>query len=302
MPKANGKDLEFWFGGVEIPITGTNYSSQFDTVDSTDTATPATGKDNEVIRAARTFTVEAQLYEPEGAEIATGSLVAGTRYRVTAGTITETQGSFTSGQIFESDGTGTASASNKVKPLGVRVTGKDMAFTFDSVEVPVTDMEYALKFDEVDVTDTSTAGDAKETEVTRADRETKVTCIVRTESADLLTTAPDKESAEIAFSSNCKVAGKVIVTSKNNTNTTTEFAKMDYTMKWVGAPTESNMGIAAGTSAAFKITLKRGSTTNKEYSGTAICTGKTVKANVSGTATVSYTFNVNGAITESVAN
>lgn len=302
MSRITGKDLEVWWDGAEVPATSANLSAQFDTVDSTDTATPGTGKDVEIIRAARTFTVEAELYEPDGAEVATGTLTAGTRYRVTAGTITETGGTYTVGMIFESDGTGTASTNNKVKPLGARVTGKDMALTYNSADVPLTEADFSVKFNELDVTDSSTSGDAKETEVSRADRESKVTGIVRDTVADLLTTAPVKHAAELALSANVKVSGYAVLVSKNVVDNVNDVSKIDYSLKWLGSPTETALGIITGTSKAFKIILKRGSSTNKEYTGTAVLVSKTIKAGISGLATVSYGFTISGALTENVAS
>lgn len=300
--RINGADLEFWFDGTEVPVISANVSAEFNTEESTDTATPGTGKDYEVIRAARSLQIEANLYGPDGAEITTGTLTAGQRYRVTGGTITEGSKTYGLGQIFESDGTGTASATNKVKPLGAKITGKDMALSLNSVDIPVTDIEYNVKFDEIDVTDSSTTGDAKETEVTRADRETKVTCIVHDTVADILTSAPAEQPAVLDFSATTNVSGKIIATSKNITNNTKEFSKVDYSFKWRGEPTEVNLGLVAGLTKAIKVILKRGTTTNKEYVGNAVITSKSAKASISGLATVSYTVSISGALTENVAN
>ena len=300
--KVVGKDLEFWWDSAEVPVLSENLTAQFDTQESTDSATPTTGKDHDVIRASRSFTIEANLYEPLGAEKTSGTLTAGTRYIVTGGTITEGSNSYTAGMIFESDGTGTASATNKVKPLGSRITGKDMALTYDSLDVPVTDVDFNLKYDELDATDSSTTGDAKEIEVSRADRETKVTCIIRDTGTDLLTTAPVQKTVEIAFSSNAKINGYMLPVAKNVVDSVNDVAKIDYTFKWIGAPTESNLGLTAGISKAFKVLLKRGTSTHKEYTGNAVITAKNVKANISGMATVSYTMMITGALTESVAN
>lgn len=299
--RINGADLEFWFDGAEVPVISADVNAEFDVEESTDTATPGTGKDHEVIRAARSLQIEANLYEPDGAEISTGTLTAGQRYRVTAGTITEGANTYLLGQIFESDGTGEASGTNKVKPLGTKITGKNMALAL-AADVPVTDIDYNVTFDEVDVTDSDTTGDAKESEVTRADRETKVTCVVHNDDTDILTSAPTEQDAELEFSSTTGVSGKIIATSKNVKNNTKEFSKVDYTFKWRGEPTETNLGLPAGVTKAVKVILKRGATTNKEYTGSAIITAKNAKASISGLATVSYSVSISGALTENVAN
>ncbi|MEW6507180.1 MAG: hypothetical protein AB1432_05485 [Bacteroidota bacterium] len=300
--RINGADLEFWFDGAEVPVVSADVNTDFDTEESTDTATPGTGKDYEVIRAARSLQIEANLYEPDGAEITSGPLTAGTRYRVTGGAINEGVNIYETGRIFESNGTGIATETNKVKPLGSKITGKEMALALNSVEVPVTDIDFNVTFSEIDVTDSATTGDSKEMEVTRADRETKVTCIVHHNVADLLTTSPVEQPADLDFSATIGVAGKIIATSKNIKNNTKEFSKVDYSFRWRGEPTETNLGLVAGSRKAIKVILKRGATMNKEYIGNAVITAKSAKANISGIATVSYTLSISGALAENVAN
>ncbi len=301
MAKITGKDLEFWVDGKEIPVESVDLQAQFDTLEATDSATPGDGKDTEVARATRSFTVEANLYEPDGATISDGSLTKGVRYRVVSGTITEDQGTFTEGQIFESDGTGTAT-NGSVAPLGNRITGKDMEFSFDGASVPVTDIDFNVSFDELDGTDSETTGDAKETEVSRAERDTAITVIAREDQADLLTTDPQKKAAVLSFSSTTKVEGFIIPISKEISDNVSDFAKINYSFKWVGKPTETNIGLEAGVVKPFKIILKRGGSSNKEYTGNAIITKKSVKSNIEQKATISYTFSINGALNESVAS
>lgn len=302
MEKVVGKDLEFWFDGAEIPIVSENLSTQFETEDSTDTATPATGKDFEIGRASRTFTIEANLYDVDSAEITTGTLVVGNRYRVTGGTITESGTTYLLGMLFESDGTGVATSTNKVKQLGSKINGKTMSLLFDSVSIPLTDLDINIKFDELDVTDTSTTGDTKETIVSRADRETKITGIVRDSVADILTTNPVKKSAVLSFNSNVKVTGFILPISKGIQDKVNEASKIDYSFKWVGFPAEQNFGLTMGILKSFKIILKRGTSTNKEYSGNAIITSKNGKCAITGLATITYTFSINGTLVENVAN
>lgn len=302
MAKSKGKDLEFWWNAQEEPVENIKATEAFGTEEGTDTSTPGDGKDFEVIRADRSFSGEQILYTPDGTEVVTGTLVAGTRYRVTGGTITETQGTFTLGMIFESDGTGTASGTNKVKPLGTRVSGKDMAITLDSVEVPVTDIEYSSNYDELDGTDTSTTGDATETETNRADRESKITMIMRSESADLLTTSPGVKTIVITLASGQTISGSGILTQKETDAQVKDYVKKTYTIKWRGKPTETLVGLATAVENAFKVIYKRGASTNKETTGNAIITQKTITANIKSLIKVSYTFRVNGAPSYAVAN
>jgi hypothetical protein len=302
MAKVKGKDLEFWWDGVEIPIVSNGLSVQFDTADGTDSATPGDGKDEEILRAARTISIEANLYDLDGAEVASGTLTKDTRYRVTGGTITEGANTYESGRIFESDGTGIASSTNKVVPLGSRIKGKDMSFSFDGTIVPVTDIDFNLKYDELDATDSSTTGDSKETEVSRASRETKTTCIVRDSVADLLTTNPVKKAAILTFNSHTNITGEIIPMQKDITDKATDMAKVDYSFKWVGKPVETNLGLTAGVVKPFKVILQRGSSTNKEYIGSAVITSKAAKSGFNSLATITYSISINGALTENVAN
>lgn len=302
MSKVVGKDLEFWWDGAEYPIISETLSEVFDQLESTDSATPGDGKDFEVGRAARSFTLEANLYAPDGAEIATGTLTVGERYRVTAAGATLTGAGLIVGQIFEATSALTMDADDKVVPLGAKITGKDMSFTFNSVEIPATSMDISIKYDQLDGTDTSTTGDASETLVSRAERESKVSGIVRSETADVLTTSPTPQTTTLLFASGQTVAGKVTPFSKEVSDEVKDYAKIDYTFKWRGAPTETAVGLVPAVEKAFKIILKRGASTNKEYTGSAIITEKTISAEIKGLAKVSYTVQINGAVTYAVAN
>ena len=300
MAKVRGKDLEFWWDGVEIPVIEANLSAEFEELDGTDSATPGDGKDTEVGFANRTFQVSANLYTPDGAEINSGTLTKGNRYRVTAKDTV--LAAYDVGQLFESDGTEVMSSTDKVVPLGNKITGKTMEFNFNSADVPVTSIDYNVNYDELDGTDNSTTGDGRETEVSRATRATSINGIVRSENADLLTTNPVKQAAILTFNTNNKAEGDIIPVSKNPVDNTLDFAKIAYAFKWVGAPTETNLGLAAAVEKAFKVILKRGASTNKEYTGNAIVTAKNITSDINSLAKINYTIKINGALTEAVAN
>lgn len=304
MSKVTGKDLEFFWNGQEEPVENVKHSENFGTEEGTDTATPGDGKDYEVIRADRSFTAEQYLYTPDGAEITSGTLTAGSRYRVTNGTITEDEGGniYTVGMIFESDGTGTASSTNRVKALGTKVTGKDMSFSFNATTVPVTDADISISYDELDATDTSSTGDSSETEVSRADRESKISVIMRSDAADLLTTNPAPQACILTLATGQTITGTAIPISKEIVNEVKGLVKIDYAFKWRGTPTEVAAGLATAVEKAFIIIHKRGTSTNKQYSGNAIITQKTITATIKGITKISYTFRINGAVTSAVAN
>jgi hypothetical protein len=300
MPKVRGKDLEFWWDGIEIPVIEANLSAEFEELDGTDSATPGDGKDTEVGFANRGFTISGNLYTPDGAEIATGTLVKGNRYRVTAKDTV--LAAYDIGQLFEAAGTEVMSATDKVVPLGNKITGKTIDFTFNAVQIPVTSIDYNVNYDELDATDSETTGDGRETEVSRASRATAINGIVRQEDADVLTTNPVKQAATLTFNTNNKAEGDIIPVSKNPVDNNLDYAKIAYAFRWVGNPTETNLGLAAAIEKAFKIILKRGATTNKEYTGNAIVISKGITLDINSLAKVSYTIKINGALTEAVAN
>lgn len=302
MGKVVGKDLELWFDGVEVPIISVKPSESFGTENSTDTATPGDGKDFEVILAERQFDVEANLYTPLGTEITSGNLVVGTRYQVTLAGLTLTGAGYELGQIFEATAALTMDASNKVKPLGTKVTGKDMGFSFNASDVPLTDADINITYDELDVTDTETTGDGTEYVTSRAERESKISMIMRSEDADLLTTLPTEQASVLTFASGQTITGKTVPISKEITDESEGVAKVDYSFKWRGAPTELACGLVAADENAFKIIFKRGASTNKQITGNAIITKKSISVNRKGLAKVTYTFRINGAATYAVAN
>jgi hypothetical protein len=298
--KVVGKELQFWFNGLEEPVISVKPSESFGTEDSTDTATPGDGKDFEVILAERSFTVEQNFYTPIGAEINTGTLTADARYRVTAKDTV--LAAYDIGEIFEADGTETMSATDKVVPLGTKITGKTMGLSFDSVDVPLTDVDININYDELDVTDTETTGDGTEYITSRAERESKASIIMRSEDVDLLTTNPTNEATVLTFASGQTFTGSAIPISKEITDESTGVSKVDYAFKWKGAPTEVACGLATAVEHAFKIIFKRGASTNKEITGNAIITKKSITVSRKGLAKISYTFRINGTPTYAVAN
>ena len=297
MAKIPGKDLQFFVDGLEIPVNSVDFGSSFDTTDTTDTSTPGAGKDFNVGRAERTITVEANLYEPLGSELGSGTeLEVGKRYVATS--IGDNL-PVDEGEIFEATTALELSGDDKVKELKSPVSGRGMSLSIATVLVAATDIEYSQKYDELDVTDTATTGDAKEKAVSRAESELKITMITDDATADILTdTTPTKKAFAAGFASGQSVTGFLIPVSKNVKTQVSDFAKTDVTCKIVGAPTELKLGLTLGVVTPFKIILKKGTTSNKEYSGSMVATAKTVKGNVSGMVTVSYTMSITGAVTE----
>lgn len=300
--KIQGKDLEFWFDGAEVPIISESLSETFDQLESTDSATAGDGKDFETGRATRSFSIEANLYTLDGVELTTGTLEKDKAYRVTGGTITEGSNTYELGRIFVSDGTGTPTLTNKVKPLGNKISGKTMNLNYDGVDIPIASADIAIKYDTIDATDTETSGDGSEVVVSRADRESKVSAILRDDDTDLLTEDPIPVDAILEFAPGQDIDGVLIPTNKVVTDEVNGTAKVDYTFKWKGQPTETDLGLATAVEKSFIIRLKRGSSTHKQYSGTCVITEKTITNEVKGIAKVSYNCQIQGALTRAVAN
>lgn len=300
--KIEGKDLEFWFNGVEVPVISAGLSEVFDTLDSTDSATPGDGKDFEVGRAARSFSIESNLYKPLGAEIATGNLVVGSRYIVTAAGTVLTGAGYEVGQIFVATTALTMDIDDKVKLLTDKLTGKDMGFVFDGVDVPLVSADISIRYDSLDVTDTDTTGDGSDTIVSRAERESKVSCIMRSEDTDLLTTNPLPVATTLTFGTGQTIVGAAMPVSKEITDEVSGYSKVDYTFKWKGAPAETEVGLVCGVEHGFRLILKRGVSTHKQYTGNAIITEKNISSEIKGLQKVSYSLSINGAVAYAVAN
>jgi hypothetical protein len=303
MAKIEGKYLEFWYDGVEVPVVSAGLNEAFDTLDSTDSATELDGKDFEVGRAARSFSIEANLYKPLGAAINSGQLVIGSRYLVILAGATLTGAGYEAGQIFTATSALTLDADDTVKLLTDKNTGKTLGFTFNAVPVPLVSADISINYDQLDVTDTSTAGDGSETLISRADRESKISAIVKSEDADLLTTNPTAQAAVLTFNTGQTITGNIIPVTKDIADEVSGYAKVDYTFKWKGAPVELEAGlVCGGVEKAFKLILKRGASTNKQYTGNCIITQKTISSEIKGLTKIAYQIAINGAVTYAIAN
>lgn len=300
MPKVVGKDLEFWWDGKEYPVISANLGEDFDTLDSTDTSTSGDGKEFILGKASRQVTVEAYFYSPDGTEINSGTLIKDKKYRVTAKNTVLS--AYDIGQIFVAQGTEVMSTTDKVVPIGDPVAGKNMAFVLNSVNIPLISADVSIKYDTLDTTDTSSTGDSSEVSVSRGERESKISGIIKDTEADLLTTNPAYQNATLTLNTGQTITGSIIPVSKAISDEVAGYAKVDYTFKWKGAPTETSAGLPTALEKQFKLILKRGATTHKSYVGNAVITEKTISGEVKGIIKVTYSLMINGALTYAVAN
>jgi hypothetical protein len=305
MAKVSGSTLEFWYGGVEYPVNSVTFDGSWDEIDTTDSATATPATEFITNRSKRTSKVEADLADVDGAEKTSGSLTLGSRYKVTGGSITETVVShvYPSGDVFMSDGTGTCNATNKVKPLGAKLPGKNASATIASVSTAVVSFKFTESYGEFDATDTGTSGDGTEFIVGRAKRTSSIEVIMQDTVADLLTNNPTAVAVVLTLGSGLTITGNAIFTKKGiNSIAKGDMVKVAYDMSWVGSVTITLANLLAmGASTATIIRWKGwGTTTQKQVSGNAIVIGRTFEMDVNSIAKVSYDLDWVGQPTEAV--
>lgn len=304
MATISGKYAQLWVNSREYEFVSAEHSSKYDKIPTTDSSTPDQGMDSIVGWSESTMKIEALVASALGEEVATGTCVAGTRYLVTGGSIVETQGTFALGRLFESDGTGALSGTNKVKALGTKLKGKDVVCTIGGSEVGVISMSYSEKYGEYDKTNSMTSGDVKEYEAGRAERTSKIEVIADSATADKLTSSPSSQAVVLTWGSGDAITGNARIMSKTVPVVVEgDFVKVTYELDWQGVPanTMENL-LPRATSAATKLILYPGATTNKEYTGNTIVMGMEISTDMNSTVKVSYDVKWTGAVTEAVAN
>jgi hypothetical protein len=304
MAKFNGKDAQLWFGAREYEFTSGTLDLAYEMVDTTDSSTPGDGMDSIVGWGEASLKIEGFLTSALGAEVTTGTAVAGTRYLVTGGSIVETQGTFILGRIFESDGTGSLSSTNKVKPIGVKEHGKAMACTLGGSDFPCTSIKFSEKYNESDATDSATTGDQKEFVAGRCKRTSTIEAFVDAAVADALLGAPAAQALVLTFASGDAITGSAILTKKSIPIQVEEgVVKVSYEAEWQGVPTNTCENLLTrATSTAGKLVLKPGSSTDKGYSGNMVVLGMDIAQDMNSPAKVSYDIKFSGAVTSAVAN
>jgi hypothetical protein len=305
MPTKNtGKNLKFLFGGVEIPVESLNYSVDFNEIDVTDSASPGDTTDVMLGRAKRTLKIDTLVYDSDGTELVTGTCVNGITYRVTGGTITENQGTFTVGYIFTSDGTGTLSSTNKVKPLGATLNGKSLACTVGGTAKGVTNFTYSETYVETDVTDSLTSGDAEEVVAGRAKRVSTIELVQTKEDADLLIANPSAVAVVITLGPSLTLTGSAVFKKKDLTsNSKGDAVKVKYDINWQGVVTSTlTTLLPPAVSKTVNAIWAKGSSTNKAVTGSGMITTTNIDATINSAIKATYNLTFLGAVTETVAN
>lgn len=298
MPKNSGKLLSFWFDSEERAVETVNFDSDFEELDVTDSSTVSPAMDFVMNRAKRTISITAFLRAANGAEINSGNLIAGNKYVVTA--VDTVLAAYEIGEIFTADGTETMSATDKVRPLGAVLKGKDMALTVASVSVPVTSISFNEAWGEFDSTDTETTGDATEFIAGRRKSTSTIEVIMRSEDADLLDESPAAQTVVVTFGSGYTLTGSATFKKKSIAAIAKgDMTKVSYDVTWSGEITSTLNVLARGESKAVEVIYEAG-TTNKEQTGNVILLNMTVSGDVNSVISVSYTGNWVGAVAEDV--
>jgi hypothetical protein len=302
--EVTGKTLKYLQNGIEQAIKSITPDRNFTMLEATTTTTTSPGKESVAGRAKHTLKIDTDLLDVLGAEVATGTCVAGTRYLVTGGTITETviSATYATGRIFTSDGTGALSGTNKVKPLGAKITGKTLAVSIASSTFACMDADYTVKFDEFDSTTTATSVPNMDAVAGRAKCTSKFTALMYRTTANLITNAaPASVAVVLTFASGLTVTGSAVLHQMNITDEVNGICKVTYNAEWQGFPTEVGIGyLTMATSQSYQIIYETGTGTNKEDVGTIILFGKTVTSSVTGEAKITYDGVATGTYTPAV--
>ena len=298
--EVTGKTLRYWQNSVEQAVKSVSFDRNFTMLDSTSTATTSPGKESLPGRAKSTLTIDADLLDVLGAEISSGTLTAGTKYQVTA--VDTVLAAYSVGEIFEAAGTETMSATDKVKPLGAKLTGKTLAVTIGGSSFKCTNVEYAVAYDEFDGTSTSTTAPNMESISGRAKMTSKFDVIMYRTTADQITnSSPSSVAVVITFASGITVTGNAILHQMGIVSEVNDIVKVTYSAEWQGVPTEVGIGyLTMATQQTCQMIWESGSSTNKEITGNVLLLSKTISSDVNDEAKISYNGVFNGAITPAV--
>jgi hypothetical protein len=298
--EVTGKTSKFFFNGVEQAIQNDNLDVNFTMADSTSTSTTSPGSESVPLRKKVTLKVDALLYDAFGSEIATGTLVAGNKYLVTA-----SAGLFDSihavGAIFVSDGTETCTALEKVKLHGAEITGGTLEVSIGGTYA-CTAADYVVKYGEADSTTTSTDPTSMESVALRMKATSKFEALMYRTTANRITnSAPASTAIVLTFKPGTTVTGNAILHQMSIVDAVNDKVKVTYNAEWQGVPVEVNCGFMTLASAlACNKVYETGSGTNNEISGTAILLGKSITADVNSETKISYDGVFNGAIVPAV--
>jgi hypothetical protein len=302
MGKVTGATLEFWYGGVEHPVESVTFDAAWEELETTDSSTQTPATEFLVNRAKRTGKVDQMMGKADGSTIATGSLVALTKYKVKLGSVTEGSTTYPVGKIFTSDGTGAATASNQVATVGTKVPGKSIICSIAGNNCGVLNMKYSEQYGEFDSTDSDSPSDTTEFITGRVKRTTSIELIMKDTTADLVSANPAPVAVVLTFETGQTLTGSAVFTKKGHSSIAKgDMVKSAYDMTWIGPVTSTLYNqLTLGVSTAAKAIWKRGASTNREVTGNMIVMNKSIEADVNGIVKISYGVAWVGAVTEAI--
>lgn len=297
--KVSGKDLQFWYDGVEYPVLSVGKNTAWEELDTTDSSTVSPATESVVNRAKRTLKVDALLDAAHGTTLVGNNLALGTKYIVKLGNITEGTHTWPVGKCFTSDGTGAATPTNQVAALGAKLKGTGIiANVNNSASAGVVSMKYTENYGEFDSTDSNSTGDSTESITGRVKRACSLElCMVDT-TVDLIEASPVATPLVLTFGAGLTISGNATFTKKDVPDVAAgDIVKVSYDLTWGGQPvsTLANM-LEMGASNAFKIVYKGGGSSEKSASGTAVVTSMSIEIDVHGVGKVSYGLAVDSAV------
>ena len=296
-----GKTLHYWQNSLEQAIDGiSNFDRAYTMLEATDTSVASPGKASTSGRAKTSIDFASNLRAVLGAEVATGTLTAGTVYQVTAKDTVLS--AYSVGELFTAAGTETMSSTDKVKPLGAKLTGKTLAVTIGGSTFKCITANYDVNYDEFDATDTSVTSPNMSSTSGRAKVTSQLTALMYRDTADQITNADiSAQAVVVTFASGITVTGNATLHQMSISDSVNDICKVTYNLEWQGMPTEVGIGyLTMATEQTCQIIWEKGSSTNKEITGTVLLLGKSVTSDVNSDAKVTYKGILNGAITPAV--
>jgi hypothetical protein len=302
MAKVTGATLHFYWNNVEYPVEAVSFDGAWEELDATDSSTLTPATDFIVNRAKRSSKVDALLDAAHGATLATGQLEALKKYIVVLGQIDESPNSYPVGTIFTSDGSGNATASNQVAPLGAKLIGKNIVCNVNNNNAGVLGFKFNEAYGEYDATDSTTTGDSTEFITGRVKRTGSIEMIMSSTAADMVVSSPTAQAVILTFGAGLTLTGNAVFTKKAIVSTAKgDMVKVTYDMTWVG-PVISTLPnlIDAAVQHACKVVWKSGNNTNKQVSGNGLVMSRAIETDVHGLGKISYGLNWVGLPTEAV--
>lgn len=297
--KNSGKNLRFWFDGTERPVDSVEFDADFNEIETTDSSTPSPATDFIMGRAKRTTKISANLYEAHGAEIASGDLIPGKKYIVTAKDTV--LAAYDIGEIFTAPSALTMSATDKVQPLGEVLNGKNISCSIAASPVPVTMLKFSEAYGEFDATDSSTTGDATEFISGRAKRTSSIELIQTQEDADALESDPEPQAVVLTFGSGLTISGNATFRKKTTvSNSLGDMVKTSYELSWNGAVANTLFGLLTPAVDKDATIIWAKGTTNKEVDGTLMILSTEIDADAQGLVKATYSGNWVGEVDEDV--